>query len=789
MRICTSVATECVGCGNKRRKLQAIPSKIIDYFFKHEKIIVKCCQKICKSCLSYQTELSLLKVTIFKNKRHTLSTKWLNRLRQGAINNDKVIHRQHIQIEEKKRLILIFQNEQPRNTKYTRIKFNQTTSDYEEERKKIPRESESNRWKNKVQYELLSESDCLYLTGFTRTAIINQAKMCAWPSYLIFNARFWMKHYPPKKLQALMLGRSVWQFDNWKDETLKRMQQRYAKPVLINGKRQSKQFWTRERIKQNTPNFVYLLREVDKQGNVIILNMDGTYQYCQTVQSSHDIKKKTTNMHKHRSLIKIHIFSCTNGMPIYASYHYGDGYHSDGKTFEALLDESYIAKCERAIKKKKIDKNEISFRTKETCKELRNLQKIIKIQDHCICDNGYRINDPRPRPPAEAPADNDNDGQTTVLAASYKRGCTAIRQTEERIHTMVKRNKFARTKINRNDIKRVPWVWDIGLADLIREKKILMKDDENSTALTARILDMRHCATNPADFFWKPKTKATSQKKSKKKSKRSQNEQDDDDADDVDVDDEEQTESEEDDEIEEMENEDDWETVAIGWTKMIKYIKTSALKDLFVELNVKRHDVKNYPGKDFERYLTRGYLKRMNFNEKQFKLQRHRKCPQVFMFVNMKSKWKSSKKYSIILNFREIHLFNLSYKKWKDPSSTITIQKDEQHWYKWLKCGRMQPVSTFLSKKYKARQQELDKRRVERMNHRRRYYYGLINVGKMKKAELIYFAREHEVIIDEKMEKKQLRDYILEALKQRKTKEKEKLILSYVNFKIKRKKV
>ena len=55
-----------------------------------------------------------------------------------------------------------------------------------------------------------------------------------------------------------------------------------------------------------------------------------------------------------------------------------------------------------------------------------------------MTDNGYKISDPRIKAPAAQPAEHDQDGQTTVLGASYKRGITAIRQTQERINAGAK---------------------------------------------------------------------------------------------------------------------------------------------------------------------------------------------------------------------------------------------------------------------------------------------------------------------------------------------------------------
>ena len=554
---------ECIGCGSTRRKLQIVPTTLIDYFFKYKNIIIKCNHKICQICLTYDIYLRLLKIEKFKNTQHSLSTKWIQRLQKQALKDESKISQYKREIAKQREIIQKLKKQHVVNTKFQRIKFNKSTTVYDEELCNVP-QVKSSRWTNNIQYQLLANADCWYLAGYTRIDIIKQAKICEWPSELIFQTRFFMKHYPTRKMQAIFFGSSESKLLYWRDKTLDVMEKKYAKPVLINDKPKNEQYWNRDKIKQNTPNFVWKLRGIDrKKEDVIVLNCDSTYQYIDTPQTSHRIRKYTTNIHKGRRLIKIHIWGCTNGLPIFATYHYGDGHHSDGKIFQASLDADHVAMCEKIIEHDINDDDDdddddedddeeeddddddddhdddddddddddndhddnndnnnvkdISFTNSTICKEMKNLQELINIQDHCICDNGYRIPDPKVKAPAEPPPDDDQDGQVTVVAASYKRSITAVRQTEERVHNIIKRNKFCRTQIKVDDIKRVPKVWNISMGDIVRDNKILMKDDENSAALTERILDMRHCVTNPADLYWTPK-----QKKKKRESKKNQ---------------------------------------------------------------------------------------------------------------------------------------------------------------------------------------------------------------------------------------------------------------------------
>ena len=277
-----------------------------------------------------------------------------------------------------------------------------------------------------------------------------------------------MKHYLPYERHALQWGLSRDTVRNLIDVGLKLMDQLYAKPRLIHGSNAGQQYWTRERIKENTPSFVYRLRHVEPNMDKLIITCDGTYQYCHTIQTSHSIRKKTTSgAKKSRNLIKVHIFLCTNGQPLHAFITYSDGNHSDGKIFECCLSPEFVMEEQEKLRN---GQNANCFVDEETCEELLNLQKLIQVQDDCICDNGYQLKDPRLKAPREAPQNEDEGGRVTTLAAAWRRAITAIRQTQERFHRWIKRMKFCDSIICVEDIKRVAAVWRICLADAIYGK-------------------------------------------------------------------------------------------------------------------------------------------------------------------------------------------------------------------------------------------------------------------------------------------------------------------------------
>ena len=742
------MANECVGCGSTRRRLRSVSNKLRDEFWTKRKLIIKHCQKICQNCAE-QRHLFLFKTQKF-NKNHSLSQKWLERIQHHQHKSQQQIQLLKQKIKKQQDEIDKLKKKHIKNTRYARIKPVKD-EEYETERQLIPQQA-SSKWTNHLQYELLAESDCQYFTGFSRSKIIKQAKKCSTRPELVFQLRVRFKHYLPKQLQSQIFGWSATNLTKYMDTTLDLMHQKYAKPMLVNSQKSAAQYQTRDRIKKNTPKFAYRLREIDETEDKIIVLCDSTYQYVDTVQSCHDIRKKTTNMHKYRKLIKNHIFSCANGQPIYGLCVFGDGYHADGPIFESILNKAYVEKCEKAIKENNVTE-EIAFKTLDVCSELKHLQQLLQPQDHCIVDNGYKIFDPRKKAPNDGPADDDQDGQITVLAAAQKRSLTAIRQTEERVNKYVKRNKMCRTQIHCEDIHRIPKVWDICLADMVHENIVLMKDDDNSNALTERILDARHVATNPADFWWNDK---------KKKKKKAKDKDDKDDEMDIDLEESDLV-TKDDDDCKENE---EFTEVANGWSHIVDYISADDfLKHLFKDVDF--GDIVNYCGKHYQNGLAKGYLRRMNFEEKGFCLKKHKVDENVYLIKNMKSKWKSSKRYEIILCFHEVDLWQRSLKMHLYAETTINVPKDEEHWLLWLKNGKQNKVSEFLSEKYVNREKELEKRRIKRIKRRKSGWCANQNISKMNKGELEYFAEEHNINHQSQITRAQLFDLIKNHFKEK----------------------
>ena len=366
-----------------------VPVNIVRDLYFNQKIIIKCNSKICElKCFEdYKndniTAKDLHKIDIYKptvdslsNKFHIQIINYNEKQKKQQMKNQHFIKKQEIRINELSKNTVKY-------SKYSRIEISNIDEyDYDAELKSIPNKDKSNCWNNHIMYDLMSEWDCKIYTGFDRKTIIKQARICEWKPELIFHVRHWIYRYEPRVLHAQHFGWSTEKLTKWMfRKTLPIMHQKYAKKVLVS--QNEAQYYTREIIHQNCPDFVYKIRHIDKESNKNVITIDSTYQYCQAIQTDFKIRKHCTNMHKHTTLLKIHIWSCANGQPIYAQYVYGDGYHADGKTFAAALNKYHLKKCKKAIQQDKVD-DSCSFTNLTIISELENLQELINIIDE-IC--------------------------------------------------------------------------------------------------------------------------------------------------------------------------------------------------------------------------------------------------------------------------------------------------------------------------------------------------------------------------------------------------------------------
>ena len=572
------------------------------------KVILKYNCKICSKCLQNKYHLNLRKLVLFKPNKHTLSQKWLSKHHQQQKSQQQQIQTQQQLTNQQSNQIQNLQsniyNKSTLNSRYTRYEhdFNQNAIDNQN---KILNEIQcnqyqSNRWKNNINFELTSDADCKRFTGFDRDRINFQAKKCSINPLYIFHARIRIRQYLSYELHAMLFGISATKLTQMIHEAFQKLEKHYAKSVLINSSTSSKQYWTREKIKQNTPKFVYQIQCIDPQKqDIIVLNQDSTYQYTETVQTNHDIRKKTRNGHKHRQLVKVHIWAATNGLPVYQLSCCSDGRHSDGHIWEAAMSEPFVKHCLQT-------KDYKAFKSKEICQELLYLQSILQFQDHAIMDNGYKIGDPRHKAPLDAPDDPIDDKRVSVLAASHKRSIVFIRQTQERINKWIKSNKFCRTEINTNDIQWTSCIWNICLADMIYENVILMKDSKQTQLLAKRILDLRNVAINPADIWIKPLSKTKTTKKPNKKSSESESDTE------SETDCDSNTDSESDcDALSQTDTRDGFQIKAKGWTKISEFLSNCHwLKELLVDiLNISKEDIENFIGKEYQIKLATAYLR------------------------------------------------------------------------------------------------------------------------------------------------------------------------------------
>ena len=893
-RICRNPSNKCLCChklGN-RRKLQGIPCTLRDIMYFKYQLIIDWCRKICWTCLNKHAKKQKRRIVGLKNhlqfyytitkhktsfqiytpKKHTLSKKWVDRYQKAHNKLNKHNKKMMVTIKTQQKQLKESQHMQVCG-KYRRIRG--VKVDYDAELANIPTYS-TGKWINRLRYHLYSELDRQYLTGFSKTKIIQQARLCKLHPEQIFHMRLRIKHYMPYSKHSLDFGISETSLKDMFDESLSRMDSLYAQPRLVNG--QGIEYWTRARIKENTPRFANRLRQIEEEDDKVLMCCDGTYQFTETIQTHHDIRKKQSSGHKkQRTLVKVHIFCCANGIPVQIFCTWANGLHSDGNIFECILSPVFvkeqtanvkvvnkaadaeilllyidkqiqiknikylqrkllcpkrakrwllkagyekvnskewfwknttdnIEKRNKAIQELEVlisaaDGIESTFIDESTCKELFNLQKLIQVHDDIICDNGYKVKDPRLCAPKQPPADGLDRG--TPLTSAWKRGITAVRQVQERLHKWIKRNKFCYSEIHVEDICRVPAIWRICAVDMIELDVKLMKDDTYSEQLTDQLIDMRQVAINPADIYWRKPARSLkrvqqidmepqncdyaqlSEEESNDEEEEDDEDDEDEDEDDYNGDDEEEENGEEengeeengnqendqDEEkhttiaqaakanirnktgyvemIEDNEYDDDWVVLGKGWSQISEAFRNSELAALLSGFT--ESDFLDYIGNDFRLKLTRQYLKRIYLNTPNLKLLKHKVEQYTFLLQNMRSKWRIAKYYNVVLVFNQIFYWLQSLKKYNEEKqhkhSKTRLPHDETHWYEWLIHGKEEPVSKFLHQKYFDQHEILVKRAQIRLKNAKKNWYKGINLKKAKKAELKDLAEELELDI------------------------------------------
>ena len=620
---------------------------------------------------------------IYNTKRHRVanSKKWILKWAKHAKHQDTIIKRLQHELQQKE-IELRQAIENVRTSTYRQYIKVYAPYDYDAARDRICYQGTA-KWTNCILWELTTNADCMIWTGFTKKKIIDQSEIAKVHPEVIFHTRHRMYRYSCIDEQAQKFGRSPSTIKKWIDIGLKRMDEYYAKPKLVHGQTNVPQYWNRDRIRANTPAFVTSLRRIKPSQDKVVLSCDGTYQYTLTIQTHHESRKKTTSGHKKRAnVIKPHLFCCTNGQPVHVFFTFSDGEHSDGHIFETCMNEHWVLK-----QRKKLLNNEHSgLIDVETCDELLNLQKLITIHDDIICDNGYQLNDPRLKFPRRVPHSGDAGDMVMRLAAAWKRSITAIRNTHERVNRWIKRNKFCDSVISVEDIWRVPMVWRICMADMVHEDVILMRDNELSERLTAKLLDMTCCAINPADaYFSHPAVRSVLIRANRDSQKNKVN--NDDKIEEDENNNEESSSSESDDENnngtknkkkKRKKTSTEWTIMAEGWKAVAQWIREGPLSQLLRDTTKK--DFFEYIGNQFRRNLAKSYLKRLYLNFSDFRLLQHKLNEWVFMFQNCRSKWRSGKTWNVLFNFAQILWWQSSISIFYHEQPRIPLPLDERHW-------------------------------------------------------------------------------------------------------------
>ena len=204
----------------------------------------------------------------------------------------------------------------------------------------------TNKYKNNINFDLITNSDCKIWTGLTKHDVINRAEFCQLIPEDIFMVRVRIYRYFPYELMSHIFGRSKSNIRQHIVKCIPIIAIKYAKKFLINVRNLPQhQYWNRIKLVETNSKFAKRLRGIKDNDDIFIGTEDSTHQYIQTPQTDHLLRRRLNNAHKKRHLVKVHIWCTSTGRPIYALTCLSDGKHNDGRIFNSLFDTRYHQAC------------------------------------------------------------------------------------------------------------------------------------------------------------------------------------------------------------------------------------------------------------------------------------------------------------------------------------------------------------------------------------------------------------------------------------------------------------
>ncbi len=171
----------------------------------------------------------------------------------------------------------------------------------------------SNKKINFISYWKLSDYDCYTLCLNTRSQIRQMAEdiQLSQPKVFFFWHR--MFTYCSYEYQSTLFGVGASTLHKWFHQTRKRLLIWSNKCLIYDGT-SAQQFWTTNKIVQETPQFVVRIHGTDSNGTPQpILTMDGTYVATQNTNEHHGLRHLMWSGQKKYTLCKPHLICTLNG--------------------------------------------------------------------------------------------------------------------------------------------------------------------------------------------------------------------------------------------------------------------------------------------------------------------------------------------------------------------------------------------------------------------------------------------------------------------------------------------
>ena len=727
------ITTRCFVCNTNKATLSSINAAVIMSFYLQQRIILPENCRICSVCKNQSDETDACSITalntheyweqhlqIWNKSDKSLNAKWFDDV-AGHLRNycahsehDKLItdiNTLQLKKNEMKETIRRMQknlnmygnrrikgeemevyHRQYTYTNYNTavtVKHNKESEEYKDFQ--LLQKGYSNSFRNVLVYRIMSNVDCKNMCGVYRENIRDISVASEVDAQIVFALFYKFYHAETHKKIYSLFGWKETTFSYWWNHHVEKIYHGWGKGKLVHGDPDLPQTWDRKRVMLNSTKKSIAVWEVTDSSewvdedetalnydarnsqNSIVEVVDGGYLTIQSPRDDHELRKKFYSQQKHTDIAKIHVTASTIGKFIEIDVFFSDGHHNDRTIEEITTSLKYIEYCLDAFQMSKQENSislpdDVQFTEEQARKYLYMCTKIFnETKDVKIADNGYTSlgKDCVKTPIEEAKAIKHN----SVMAASFKRRITMVREIVERLMRILKCWKILNSRIHHSIIPKIRWIVTIVAAIHNEWGPPMFSQDKKTKEFherqTKRFLDVKDVYYNPASryiahavakcmshlYVWEMEEGEVS-------ASIENNIEDDSDA-------EEHSDDEESQRIyiappprnierisqKNLPRIEQWTKEIKGFDKILETVQKGKYFQWLRRLNLDEEALKEFALTSFQPKLAKDYVRNLDDS---FSVQINMVNPFVIQFRGIQSMWRSSIKRTVVLNFEYI---------------------------------------------------------------------------------------------------------------------------------------